>query len=287
MKNKILSLPGKPFLYYVHHVPQVIKCPYPLLFIHGLGGNAEQFELGMHCALQHGLEVYALNLEGHGPGEEPLGGTSIHDYVENIRTMLQYISRPSIFIGHSMGALVGQRVAADLGGEESANDSLMKAAVFMSSSPPKGIRLFLKEMLLPRYLFPMLRDRQIRFLPKHVRRLMMNKTPYAERYLRQMKAVSGRAVWEIATGQIGVDEKKVKCPTLLVAPEKDRTIGLRMQEKIRHKFGSDFALIPEGDHFTFLWSSKPMQLIIDWFRYKNWFYQDIDLSPTETLQLVS
>lgn len=261
MKYELRRLDGNQGPYYLHSVPETIKYPYPLLLNHGMGGNLIQFELATGFLLEKGFEVYALNLE------TTKGCSSINDYVANHVAMLKHIGRPTITVNHSMGALIGQKVAALLSQETPTGDGLVKAAVFMSSSPPKGIRLFLKEMLWPRYMVPMFTDKTFHILPKHVRRIMMNKTPDVEHYLDQVGAISGRALREIALGEIDVNERDVKCPTLVLSPDGDLTGRPKMQEKIAQKYNSDFVSIP-GDHFAFMWSEEAMRQVVGWIHYK-------------------
>lgn len=286
MHHELKRVSGDPTLTYVDYIPKQKTCPFPLLFVHGIGGSLNQFNLSMKCALRHGLEVFALNLQGHGPGQEPNGFDSIVDYEKNIVSMLQQIGRPTILVGHSLGALASQSVAVAWSNSKAGvDDPSVKGAVFMSSDPPKGISFFLKEMLLPRYLWPMLSDGKLLLLPKHVHRLMMNKTPRAEDYLRYINAVSGRAVLEIATGAIQVNEENMDCLTLVIASGEDLTTSPAMQEKIAAKYGSHFELIPGGDHFTFMWSTEPILKIINWIRSNKWFCPGVDLFPEEQLLL--
>jgi pimeloyl-ACP methyl ester carboxylesterase len=72
-----------------------------------------------------------------------LGRVSVLDYVEDVHDCLRTL-REGVVIGHSMGGLVAQKVA---------EAGRVRAAVFATSAPPKGIRAVTWPVLwrMPRY----------------------------------------------------------------------------------------------------------------------------------------
>ncbi|HEX7928961.1 MAG TPA: alpha/beta hydrolase [bacterium] len=92
----------------------------PILLIHGAGHGAWCWEGWMATLPTLGWEAYALSLRNH-PGSRTvfwpdyLARLRIEDYADDAEAVLNHISRPPIVIGHSMGGLVAQSLAARRG----------------------------------------------------------------------------------------------------------------------------------------------------------------------------
>ncbi|MEO8637463.1 MAG: alpha/beta hydrolase [Candidatus Taylorbacteria bacterium] len=282
--EKIQGVLPRSTLTFIHNCPpqNSITCSCPLLFIPGMGGSAEQFELSTNIALRFGLETYALNLRDHGPGETPQA-SSIHDYANDIVCMLLHIGRPTIIVGHSIAGLAAQMVAEKFSTSmDDSSEALVKGLVLLSSSPPAGIPFFIRRMLYLPYLWAWLIPpySTFRMKEKHVLKLFMNQTPNANKYAQNLKLASGLAVWELAMGKISVDEKKVCCPSLVIAPTEDRAVSLKIQRAVAVKYrpNSAYCEVP-GDHMAFMWSNGPIDEVIRWVQLQKWFYPGVDVFP--------
>jgi len=85
----------------------------PLLFVHGA-------YVGAWCWAEHwlpwfaaqGYPAYAPSLRGHGrsAGRERLNAFGLADYAEDLLATIAHLERAPILVGHSMGALVVQKV---------------------------------------------------------------------------------------------------------------------------------------------------------------------------------
>lgn len=85
----------------------------PLLFVHGLGHGAWCFdEHWMPAAAAQGWGTYALSLRGHGQsgGEQLLRRATLRDYAHDVLQVIAQLPAPPVLVGHSMGALIVQRV---------------------------------------------------------------------------------------------------------------------------------------------------------------------------------
>lgn len=84
----------------------------PLLFVHGLGHGAWCFKPWQQAARQRGYSSWALSLRGHGGsgGQNDLGRTTLRDYEHDVLQVITRLPQPPVLIGHSLGALVVQRV---------------------------------------------------------------------------------------------------------------------------------------------------------------------------------
>ena len=278
METKLHTLPNSN-LQYEHYVPARQISPYPILLVHGMFGGSWQFFLAIEHLLRHGFEVYALNLDGHAPGQT-VGSSSLNDYVNDTIAMLWHISRPTILVGHSMGGLIAQIVAESLSEkrEEEKSDPLVKAAVFMSSVVP-GKRVFVLQMLHPRYILAMIKEKPFHIIPKHVCALHMNRTPHREQYLSRLQPGSGLALKELVAASTKVDARDVACPTLVIGAEHDIITPTCTQFGLAERYHSTYRYTYGGDHMTFMWSVEPMEHIIRWIQSQELYYVEMQLEP--------
>src|SRR5262245_23168354 len=66
--------------------PERITHPSPVLFVHGAWHGAWCWEYFLPYFVEHGYEVHALSLRGHGQseGRDKIRWFSIHDYVDDV-----------------------------------------------------------------------------------------------------------------------------------------------------------------------------------------------------------
>jgi pimeloyl-ACP methyl ester carboxylesterase len=88
----------------------------PLLFIHGLGRNWQDF-LSLIPDFSKKWHIYAVDLRGHGKSGRVLRGYTTSGYAADVVAFLQQlVGQPAIVFGHSLGGVVGVRVAAEHSG---------------------------------------------------------------------------------------------------------------------------------------------------------------------------
>ncbi|MEL6269729.1 MAG: alpha/beta hydrolase [Chloroflexota bacterium] len=117
----------------VHYPAQGEPFPHPLLFVHGAWHGAwcwEQYFMPHFAA--HGFDVTAFSLRGHGSstGRHSIPILRLADYVDDLRILLAQFETPPVLIGHSMGALLIQKVL------ETHHD--IPAAVMLAPIPHTG-----------------------------------------------------------------------------------------------------------------------------------------------------
>jgi len=92
----------------------------PIVLIHGAGHGAWCWEEWMAALPTLGWEAYALSLRNH-PGSRTvywpdfLQRLRVEDYMDDAETVINHIGRQPIVMGHSMGGLVAQGLAARRG----------------------------------------------------------------------------------------------------------------------------------------------------------------------------
>jgi pimeloyl-ACP methyl ester carboxylesterase len=105
----------------------------PVLFVHGAFGGAWMWaERIMPYLALRGRAGYAVSLRGHGSSE---GRGTIHrnrlsDYLADVRAAIGALPRPPVVVGHSLGALVVQRLIGHV---------KMAGVVLVSPLPPEGM----------------------------------------------------------------------------------------------------------------------------------------------------
>src|SRR3989344_8066849 len=114
----------------------VLKRTQPaFLFIHGVCGDARQFNTWVNLATEQGLWAYALDLRGHGQSGGKIGNASISDYAGDVKDAILQIGEVHL-VGHSRGGLISQMICQDAD-----MSHLIRRVVLLASPPPAGIRI--------------------------------------------------------------------------------------------------------------------------------------------------
>jgi pimeloyl-ACP methyl ester carboxylesterase len=106
---------------------------FPVVMIHGAFCGGWAFESWRAVFRAKGYDAHAPDLRHHdGNGEPPqeLGQTSMLDYVEDLEEYLDALDDDPILIGHSMGGLLAQMLAARRN---------VRALVLLAPSAPWGV----------------------------------------------------------------------------------------------------------------------------------------------------
>jgi len=94
-------------------LPENNSKPTPIMFVHGAWHSAWCWnKYFLKYFADSGYASYALSLRGHGNSEGILKGSSINDYVDDLRKVINDFQINPILIGHSMGGLVVRRYIA-------------------------------------------------------------------------------------------------------------------------------------------------------------------------------
>jgi len=105
----------------------------PVVMIHGAFCGGWAFETWQPGFEARGYDVHMPTLRHHDEGHHPsraLGETSVRDYADDIEALLDELGEPAILVGHSMGGLIAQMLAAR---------GKAKALVLLAPSAPWGM----------------------------------------------------------------------------------------------------------------------------------------------------
>lgn len=82
-----------------------------VLFLHGLSGYHATWESAIK-ALSENFAIWALDFRGHGHSDHAgSGGYTVAGYASDAAAMLERIGRPTLVVGHSLGAAVAAYLA--------------------------------------------------------------------------------------------------------------------------------------------------------------------------------
>jgi len=234
----------------------------PVLCLHGLFAGAWVYDQLLPLIAERGHPASALSFRGHPPmpPDEAIGRQSIAAYAHDAAEAARELDRP-IVIGHSLGGLVAQMLLSR---------NLARAAVLVSSAPPRGISVIGLQLLLrmPRYLPALLLSRP--FLPTDadLDALVLNRVPVAQRAAIRERLVpdSGRASRQAALGVVAVPEDAVRNPVLVVTGDADRFIPAGVARRLAARYGAPLHVARGHGHFLFAepgWEAHA-SAILDW-----------------------
>ncbi len=105
----------------------------PVVMIHGAFCGGWVFDHWRAAFEAKGYAVHTPTLRYHDRGDDPpteLGKTSVRDYADDIEKLIEGLPSPPILIGHSMGGLIAQMLAARRD---------VRALVLLAPSAPWGV----------------------------------------------------------------------------------------------------------------------------------------------------
>jgi pimeloyl-ACP methyl ester carboxylesterase len=194
----------------------------PVVMIHGAftgpwvwGGFTEKFQAA-------GYQVHAPILRHHDESEPALGQISLCDYADDLEAFVAELKTPPILIGHSMGGLLAQMLAARRD---------IAAAVLLAPSAPWGVppsTLFeiasAQAMLLNVGFWNSVLQPDEHIAARHA----LDRLPERDEVLARFVPESGRAIFEIMHWGLDmrrageVDTRKLACPLLVLVGSEDR-----------------------------------------------------------------
>lgn len=239
----------------------------PLLFVHGAYTGAwcwEENYLPYFAARGH--DAWAVDLRGHGADAATAELASIDDYVADVLLAITQIGEPPVIIGHSMGAIVAQRVMCRTG---------VRAAALLAPVPPQG--LLGSSMLLAATkpeMFNEINKMQIgSVLPEAVdllrEALFSPDLPVADihRHLRRMRHESQRALFDLSWPQHFWIER-AKVPLQVLGAQNDAFFPPHGIEETARLHGVTAEIIPDLAHVMMLDSNweRSAECIAAWLK---------------------
>ena len=214
-----------------------------ILFIHGAFTRASRWNPWVSYFTAAGYRCLAPSLPGHDPPDPvALARLTFADYVAAVAEVHASCSAPPIVIGHSMGGLIAQHLAAS---------AECAAVVLVSSTPPwrtRGTRYALP--YLASYVLPVIVGRPIRANPRAALKLVLHDLSLAEQ-LRQLPTFafeSGKAYRTVVFGRAPLAAGAIGCPVLCVNGGADRMLAKSVGGTLAAFYGADHIVFDEHGH---------------------------------------
>jgi pimeloyl-ACP methyl ester carboxylesterase len=223
--------------------------------MHGAGMDHRHFADWLPWFAREGFECYALSRRGRGVLPPPnAAGVTFGDYVDDTRRVLATLDEPAIFVGHSVGGLIAQKLA---------EDGLGIAAVLVAPLAPKDVLTLRARLQIPRSALPfwlktfpaIVSGRPWKLGYADVERVLLNCLPEGER--RQAYDTflpeSGLLSREVVQG-VPIDASRVRCPVLCLSGREDAVVPVTLVRSVARKYGAD---ILEYEHHGHLLMREP------------------------------
>ena len=216
-----------------------------IMMIHGMWGNdgvwlrfKQYFEAAGYSCVTPVLRFH--NTKADSPPCAALGRTSLLDYVQDLENELSMLGSKPIIMGHSMGGLLAQILAAK---------GLAKSLVLLAPSPAAGLMKFSSSaarLLLGEITRIGFWNMPVRLTYKEAAYGLFNLCPKELKRQLYEECVfeSGRATFEIAfwyldrRGASKVDQNRVTCPVMIIVGKEDRATPVAFARRIAEKYRS-------------------------------------------------
>jgi pimeloyl-ACP methyl ester carboxylesterase len=233
--------------------PKITKHSYPLLFIHGAGGTSRYLKNYLLFFAQAGWRSYAINLRGHHPSdrEATLAQTTMEDYIADVGRVMQVLGIENCaLIGHSMGGLIAQKTAMQV--------PSVKALVTISSAPPFGVALEMKQDLpysgtIMKSIWGLMNLKPIKPSYFMAEKTVLNNLAEDERkrIFSMFVAESLMIGYQVAQG-VFVNPDKITCPKLVIGCQRDQMAPESMEQKLAEFLKADYISYEQFAHLPML-----------------------------------
>ena len=216
-----------------------------IMMIHGMWGNdrvwlrfKEYFEAAGYSCITPVLRFHSTKADS--PPSAALGRTSLLDYVQDLENEICVLASKPIIMGHSMGGLLAQILAAK---------GLAKSLVLLAPSPAAGLVKFSSsagKMLLGEITRIGFWNMPVRLTYKEAAFGLFNLCPdeLKKQLFKECVFESGRATFEIAFWYLDrrkaslVDQSRVNCPIMIIVGKEDRANTVKVVRRIAEKYQS-------------------------------------------------
>ena len=215
-----------------------------MVFIHGMWADSRHWNRFRRSFDRAGFSTRAVTLPFHDAPQDLAGlrNAGVLDYVEQVRDEID--SEQVILVGHSMGGLVAQKLA---------EEGVAAALVLLATCAPAGISPLTPSSVLcmSANLIDVVLSRPFVIPRRNADYGLTNTLSGREKTVihRSFLYESGRALREIISSAIAVDERKVRCPVLVGVGSLDRATPRSVARRVARKYGAEYHEYPGKCHF--------------------------------------
>ena len=225
--------------------------PDTVLLLHGLGSSGADWQLQVPVLVAAGYRVLTLDLPGHGRSPAPREALTIEGMARAVAGLLEGLGvGPVHVVGLSLGGCVALRLALD---QPERVRSLVLVNTFARLRPAglRGVGRGLTRLaLLTAAPMPVLASFVARGLfPRPAQRPLYEEA--AVRLARNARRSYWAALRAIARFNVLHRLPEVRCPTLVVAGDRDQTVARSAALRLRQGIpGAHFRLMADSGHAT-------------------------------------
>lgn len=221
----------------------------PLVFIHGLGSSARDWELQV-AEFSQTFQVITFDLRGHGQSDKPAGPYTMPLFASDTAGLLIALGVESAnIVGLSLGGGVAFQLAIDA-------PSLIKKLVIVNSAPALVVRTF-KDRLNVWQRFAIVKLLGMRKIGAVLSKRLFPKPEHAAlraTFIERWAENDARAYQDTLRAMIGwsVTDKlnKIQCPTLILTADQDYTPITVKEEYTKLIPHAQLVVIPDSRHAT-------------------------------------
>ena len=199
-----------------------------ILFLHGAGGGAWEWNIWIRVFRAHGFHCHAPDLL---PSANGLVNTSLEDYRQQVARHVSVMDSPKIIIGASLGGLLGLM-------HSEASDAL----VLINPMPPA-----------PWHTQMPSRENSLAIIPWQTNASLSG----TQRALFDCDAITCLYAfrhWRNESGAVmneamqGVEAARPECPVLVMGSERDADVPFSLSQNLADNLNASFIQLPEASH---------------------------------------
>ena len=221
-----------------------------LVFLHGLGSCGQDWLLQMPV-LADRFHVIAPDLRGHGESARPQGRVCVTDLAGDVTGMMDALGvGRAHLVGLSLGGCVAQQIALDCPARIRSLTLVNTFARYDSGEPRTAILVALRMVILGTLGLPtQARLVAARLFPKPEQAPLRQIA--AQRIAANDPATYRRMLIAIQRFDVRDRLGEIRCPTLVIAGERDTTVPLRAKRFLAaHISGARLEIVADSGHAT-------------------------------------
>ncbi len=231
----------------------------PILFVHGAYSGSWMWCKYIPQFLEAGYDCYGMNLSSHYKSRsQDMTRLTFDDYLEDIRVVIASLRFKPILIGHSMGGLLGQKIA---------EEDLIEALVTIDSSVSREVNQLVPyppvEPIPSEIVVPAPLREEHESVDESSEDIL-----FQRKYLSMESAQAMRA-FSFAYGTregISVDSSRIKCPVLVVKAVNSETDERRGQEMATFLKGA-YLSVKDATHTGVMVGQRTVEIVLSIIRW--------------------